>query len=385
MKNFKKIFAMAAVVLSTGVVTATAVAAGPYYNANESQTLVSSGYTTNSKGHFDFNDGAAYFDAADINNLAAAVNDCFTSASNGKKAVADGLKNVGTYFTGEGTNDYTNNATAQQKSVTYNNGASAISNSENSDFINTDNIPFSTLMDAVSHSQDIPEAVKQTQATNEAGEYLYYEDETASIARDLTKVSTTNTGYPVYYGAVKPENLSAGSAAWVNGELILGTGSDNNAYYDINSNFLNKLDKKIKYINVQGNVTASFFTSSEILPIMVSWSCWNPAGFSMGGVWDIMHCNSRSNANKNFQAQLGDGYKTALTVTPLSAYVSSSSYTKASSGDEIIGWHFKGAGNGSNKASVTVWYVECETPYYFDDIYPDRTYEQTSQSLYPIS
>ena len=229
----KRCIAALAVVLLTGVCTINAVASGDFYNANEAQTLTNSGYTMQSKGIINTDGGKIVFDASDLNNLTAAVNECFTSASNGKKAVADGLTNVGTYFTGEGENDYTNNATAQQKSVTYNNGASAISNSENSDFINTDNIPFSTLMDAVSHSQDIPEAVKQTQATNEAGEYLYYEDETASIARDLTKVSTTNTGYPVYYGAVKPENLSAGSAAWVNGELILGTGSDNNAYFNI--------------------------------------------------------------------------------------------------------------------------------------------------------
>ena len=251
----KRCIAALAVVLLTGVCTINAVASGDSYNANEAQTLTNSGYTMQSKGIINTDDGKVVFDASDLNNLTAAVNDCFTSASNGKKAVADGLTNVGTYFTGEGTNNYTNNATAQQKSVTYNNGASAISNSENSDFINTDNIPFSTLMDAVSHSQDIPEAVKQTQATNEDGEYLYYEDETASIARDLTKVSTTNTGYPVYYGAVKPENLSAGSAAWVNGDLILGTGSDNKAYYE-----QNKID--IDYFLDTSNVV--FGKSSKI-------------------------------------------------------------------------------------------------------------------------
>ncbi|MCD7725865.1 MAG: hypothetical protein LUI12_10030 [Clostridiales bacterium] len=35
--------------------------------------------------------------------------------------------------------------------------------------------------------------------------------------------------------AATPENLSAGTAAWVNGELLLGTGADNKSWYDRNT------------------------------------------------------------------------------------------------------------------------------------------------------
>ena len=135
---------------------------------------------------------------------------------------------------------------------------------------------------------------------------------------------------------------------------------------------------------------AKIFVSSKILPVMVSWNCWHSLNFSMGGSWDLTLCDGSKPADKIFQAQLGDSFKGNLTVTPLYSFESTSKYTVAGPGDEIIGWYILGKGNKENntkvnKASVTVWYVEYDKPYYFDNIYPVHNYEKVGANPYPLS
>lgn len=115
---------------------------------------------------------------------------------------------------------------------------------------------FGNLASLISGSQTLTEAQAGTQALNNNGEALYYKDQAASEARDLTQTCTDDTGYPVYYQSATAANLTAGSAAFVDGKLILGTGADNDAYVEfgnantevISSIFDNPLSDKYKYI-----------------------------------------------------------------------------------------------------------------------------------------
>ena len=96
---------------------------------------------------------------------------------------------------------------------------------------------FGNLASLISGSQTLTEAQTGTQALNNNGEALYYKDQAASEARDLTQTCTDDTGYPVYYQSATAANLTAGSAAYIDGKLILGTGADNDAYLDLGGYF----------------------------------------------------------------------------------------------------------------------------------------------------
>ena len=97
----------------------------------------------------------------------------------------------------------------------------------------------------------LPTNVISEQATNSNGNKLYYTDATAQVNKDLTKITTTTNSYPVLYLAAISGNLSAGSASWIDGILIKGTGTDNNAFY--NAGYIagqknNNSNLKISYI-----------------------------------------------------------------------------------------------------------------------------------------
>lgn len=129
-----------------------------------------------------------------------------------KTNTVDALNSIGTYFKADGT-------------VVYDAGANEADTPEAKKLLS-----FKNLQDAISASQSV-DSLSQTQATDEKGNKLYYVDKAASDSSNLMKTTTVNTGYPVYYRAVTAEYLSAGTAAWVDGTLIKGTGASNAAYY----------------------------------------------------------------------------------------------------------------------------------------------------------
>ena len=91
---------------------------------------------------------------------------------------------------------------------------------------------FESMANMIVASQSLSETQTGTQAVNNKGEALYYKDQTANDTKDLTQTCTDNTGYPVYYQPATAANLTAGSAAFIDGQLILGTGADNDTYLD---------------------------------------------------------------------------------------------------------------------------------------------------------
>lgn len=86
-------------------------------------------------------------------------------------------------------------------------------------------LSFEAILEGIATSQTIP--VDPAAYGMESGTTLY-------IGAD-GKLNTGNQegAEQIRIQAATAENLSAGTAAWVNGQLILGTGGDNKAYHDL--------------------------------------------------------------------------------------------------------------------------------------------------------
>ncbi len=161
-----------------------------------------------STGSIDFEDGKVSIDSSDLHYLADEID---TLENTYKTTMVDALNSIGTYFKNDG-------------SITYDSGQNEADTEEEKS-----NLIFGNIMDGIKNSQSVV-SVSSMQATDKAGNLLYYADEIAQANQDVCSITTTDTGYPVYYRAATAENLSAGTAAWVNGKLIQGNGSDNAAY-----------------------------------------------------------------------------------------------------------------------------------------------------------
>lgn len=85
-------------------------------------------------------------------------------------------------------------------------------------------LSFETILEGIAASQTIP---TDSAAYGIGGGTILYQDADG-------KLSTTNQNgaEPIRIQAATAENLSAGTAAWVNGKLILGTGGDNKSFHD---------------------------------------------------------------------------------------------------------------------------------------------------------
>ena len=130
-----------------------------------------------------------------------------------KMNIVDALNSIGTYFKADGT-------------AVYNSGLNEVNTAEEKIAIK-----FNRLREAISSSQSIT-SLSQTQATDKEGNLLFYVDEAARDQENLLKTTIVDTGFPVYYRPATEENLTAGAAAWVDGTLIKGNGSNNIAYYE---------------------------------------------------------------------------------------------------------------------------------------------------------
>ena len=163
-----------------------------------------------STGNLDFENGKVYFASSDLTYLADEIDHLEDTY---KQTTVDALNEVGTYFFNDGTitHDFSLNEvdTSEEKSA----------------------LSFAKITDGIKNSQSV-QSLEQIQATDDEGNLLYYETEEAQANKDLFSLTTTDTGFPAYYQAANANNLSAGTAAWVDGTLIKGNGSDNAAYID---------------------------------------------------------------------------------------------------------------------------------------------------------
>ncbi|MCH5254401.1 MAG: hypothetical protein J1F41_05700 [Lachnospiraceae bacterium] len=161
-----------------------------------------------SKGIIDYANKTVVIDSKDLTYLAEEIDDLESSY---KINMASALSEIGTYFKTDG---------------------SAVHNRTEETIIpdNAASLTFISLYEGILGSQSVTH-LEGVQAKNKDGELLYYESLEDAENRDLTRTTKTPNDIPVYIRPIEERNLSAGTAAWVNGTLIIGNGADNEAFY----------------------------------------------------------------------------------------------------------------------------------------------------------
>lgn len=164
-----------------------------------------------SSGNLDFKDGTVYFTSSDLTYLADEIDNLEDTY---KQTSVDALNDIGTFFLHDGTvvRDVAQNEvdTDEKKSA----------------------LSFGNILEGIKSSQSI-DSLAQTQVTDKDGNLLFYETEEAQTNKDIHSLTTTDTGLAAFYQPANADNLSAGTAAWVDGNLIKGNGSDNAAYEEL--------------------------------------------------------------------------------------------------------------------------------------------------------
>lgn len=192
-----------------------------------------------SAGNIDFGDGKAYFASSDLIYLADQVDELEKTY---KTTVINALNNIGTYFKSDG-------------SITHDSSQNEMDTEEEKVLIS-----FGQITNGIIESQSV-KSIIELQVTDKDGNLLFYIDEEAKNNGNLLRTTTTDTGMPVYYKEASANNLTAGSAAWVNGILIRGNGADNAAHYaqgyiDGQKNVTDNLNITYHYHVHQGDASA---------------------------------------------------------------------------------------------------------------------------------
>lgn len=162
-----------------------------------------------SKGKLDFENGSVVADSADLLYLADQVDEL---ESIYKVTVVDALNGIGTYFHKDG-------------SLTNDEGSNEVDSKEEKV-----KLSFGSIKEGILKSQSL-NSLSGTQAIDKDGNVLFYVNQEAADESNLLETTTDNTGFPIYYQPVTAENLTAGTAVWVNGRLIMGNGGDNASKY----------------------------------------------------------------------------------------------------------------------------------------------------------
>lgn len=161
-----------------------------------------------SHGNIDVQNGAATIYSSDFTYLADEID---TLENAYKTNTVAALNVMGTYYDGNGA-------------VTHNQDEEGITSEA------AINLSFSQIYDGVLNSQSVAHLADQ-QATDGTGSLLYYADEAAKNDNNLVTTTTTANDFPLLIQPITADNLTAGTAAWVDGSLIIGNGADNQAYY----------------------------------------------------------------------------------------------------------------------------------------------------------
>ena len=177
-KRTRVIYLLMAAIILAGGVSATAIAA---QSATERRAS-----NIKSKGNFDFENGKVTIYSSDLIYLADEID---LLEDTYKTETVKALDQIGTYFNSDGTS-------------MHDKGDSNISSSE------AKLLPYGAIIDGIINSQSIP--TERTYTGTMPGQ-------------------TTETHGNI--SAATEANLSLGTAAWVEGKLIVGNGMDNNSSY----------------------------------------------------------------------------------------------------------------------------------------------------------
>ena len=201
----KKMKYVAPVLAAVLIISGTALADG----SNRRSLITSHGAV-----EFTSEEGSILIDSEDLYTLADEIDDLETTY---KSKTTEALNTINTYIRSDGT-------------ITH--------NKEDADN-QMEQPSFGLLANAIINSQSSSTAISDLSGTK------YFKT-------NKGKISTSGTGSPITLNAATPDNLSAGQIAFVNGSMLLGTGADNEAYYNIGyangyAQKMDGLDIQIKY------------------------------------------------------------------------------------------------------------------------------------------
>jgi len=163
-----------------------------------------------SRGNIDFENETVFVTASDLFYLADEID---ILENTYKCNLVDALNSINTYFRNDG-------------SFVYDSSLNEVDTDEKKVRLSLKNIT-----EGISNSQSV-ESLSQIQATDKDGNLLYYATKEAETNKDICSLTKTDTGLPAFYQAANANNLSAGTAAWVNGTLVKGNGADNDIYVE---------------------------------------------------------------------------------------------------------------------------------------------------------
>lgn len=162
-----------------------------------------------SKGVLDYDNGKVVIDSGDLIYLADQI-DALEIAY--KSATVDALNQISTFYSSAdgdiSHNDEENNVFSESAAI----------------------LSFDDLYKGILKSQSV-DHLEDIQAQDADERLIYYADSEASENNNLVNTTTEENNYPIMIQAVKENNLTAGTAAWVDGNLIIGNGADNQSYY----------------------------------------------------------------------------------------------------------------------------------------------------------
>lgn len=163
-----------------------------------------------SKGVIEFAGETVVFDTSDLSHLADEI---------------DRLEWVSKYATLKALNQINTYYTSSEGDISHDSGSSTILPEMAAA------LSFYDLYQGILQSQSV-EYLADVQAKDPEEKLLYYADENAQGDRDLLRTTTDANDFPLLIDAAKAANLSAGTAAWVDGKPVIGNGADNKAHYD---------------------------------------------------------------------------------------------------------------------------------------------------------
>lgn len=167
-----------------------------------------------SKGVFNFSNNTVMLDSSDLTYLADEIDDLERTY---KSSTMEALNRIGTFYT------------STDGSISHNCDDNHVSSDMAAELL------FSDLYQGILKSQSV-EHLAGVQAEDTDGNPLYYADQGAGESHDLIRVTKNANDYPLFIQPANAKNLTAGTAAWVDGELIIGNGGDNTAYHDNGKN-----------------------------------------------------------------------------------------------------------------------------------------------------
>ena len=164
-----------------------------------------------SKGVINYADNTVVLDSSDLIYLADEIDKLERSY---KSSTMEALNRIGTFY-----------ASTDGR----------ISHAQEDNYVSLDmaaELKFSDLYHGIVKSQSV-DHLSNVQAKDADGNPLYYADQNAGENNDLIAVTKDANDYPLFIHPAGAGNLTAGTAAWVDGKLIIGTGADNTAYYNL--------------------------------------------------------------------------------------------------------------------------------------------------------